>query len=97
MLCKEMTIGITLKNSDPSKCTAAELLKVANTKITRNCYSGGNKTMDVKEAGCENKELIHLAQDRNQFWALVNTMMERCINYSEILRHQNADKKKVPY
>ena len=37
--------------------------------------------MDVKEAGCEDIELIHLVQDRNQFWTPVNTMMEGCTNF----------------
>jgi len=41
--------------------------------------------MDVKEAGYEDKELIHLAQDRNQFWVLVNTMMDGVHQFSEIL------------
>jgi hypothetical protein len=37
---KEMTMGTTLRNSDPSKCRAAELLKVTNMKIACNCQTG---------------------------------------------------------
>jgi len=36
--------------------------------------------MDVNGAGYEDIELIHLARDRNQFWALVN-MVEGCTNF----------------
>jgi len=31
--------------------------------------------MDAKEIGCEGVDLIYLAQDRNQWWALMNTVM----------------------
>jgi hypothetical protein len=31
--------------------------------------------MDVRETGWEGVDWIHLAQDRNQWWALVNTVM----------------------
>jgi hypothetical protein len=31
--------------------------------------------MDLRETGWEDVEWIHLAQDRDQWWALVNTVM----------------------
>jgi hypothetical protein len=49
--------------------------------------------MDVIEAGCEDIELIHLAQDRNQFWAFVN-MMEGVHQFSEILGTRTLTKSK---
>jgi hypothetical protein len=35
----------------------------------------GNIKMDLKEAWLEGVNLIHLAQDRDWCWALVNTVM----------------------
>ena len=46
-----MTIGITLRNSDPSKCKASELLKVTNTKRTCNCYTGIIRPWMLKKLG----------------------------------------------
>jgi hypothetical protein len=34
-----------------------------------------NVRMDLREMGSEVVDWIHLAQDRNQWWALVNTVM----------------------
>jgi hypothetical protein len=31
--------------------------------------------MDLKEIGLENVDWIHVAQDRDQWWAVVNTVM----------------------
>jgi hypothetical protein len=31
--------------------------------------------MDIREMGFEGEHCIHLAQDRDQWWALVNTIM----------------------
>jgi hypothetical protein len=31
--------------------------------------------MDLKETGCEDVDWIHLAQDRVQWWVLVNVVM----------------------
>jgi hypothetical protein len=31
--------------------------------------------LDIREIGCEGVDWIHLAQDRNQWWAVVNTVM----------------------
>jgi len=31
--------------------------------------------MDFKEAGCEGMDWMHLAQDKNQWWAVVNVVM----------------------
>jgi hypothetical protein len=31
--------------------------------------------MNLKETGCEDVNWIHLAQDRDQWWAVVNTAM----------------------
>ena len=47
-------------------------------------------TMDVKRAGCEDIELIHLAPDNNHFWALVNTMMEGCTNFPKTLTRSKS-------
>jgi hypothetical protein len=33
-----------------------------------------NIRMDLRELGCEDVDWIHLAQDRDQWWALVNTV-----------------------
>jgi hypothetical protein len=35
--------------------------------------------MDLKEIGREGVEWIHLAQDRNQWCTLVNTVMNLCV------------------
>jgi len=35
----------------------------------------GNITMDLREIGWEGVDRIHLAQDRDQMWAPVNTVM----------------------
>jgi hypothetical protein len=32
--------------------------------------------MDIKETRCNNMEWIYLAQNRNQWWDLVNTVMK---------------------
>jgi hypothetical protein len=32
--------------------------------------------MDIKEIVCEVEDLIHVAHDRDQLWALVNTVMQ---------------------
>jgi hypothetical protein len=37
--------------------------------------------MDFKEKGWENVDWIHLAQDRNQWWALVNMVMSLQVIY----------------
>ena len=50
--------------------------------------------MDVKEAGFEVVELMHLAQDMNQFWALVNAIMEGVNKFSEILGTRTLTKSK---
>jgi len=34
-----------------------------------------NIRMDLREIGCEGVDWIHLIQDRVQWWALVNTVM----------------------
>jgi hypothetical protein len=34
-----------------------------------------NTEMDLREIGWEGVNWIHLAQDRDQWWALVNTVM----------------------
>jgi len=34
-----------------------------------------NIRKDLREIGCEGTEWIHLAQDRDQQWVLVNTVM----------------------
>jgi hypothetical protein len=34
-----------------------------------------NIRMDLREIGWKGVEWIHLAQDRDQWWALVNTVM----------------------
>jgi len=31
--------------------------------------------MNLRETGCEGVDWIHLARDRGQWWALVNTVM----------------------
>jgi hypothetical protein len=31
--------------------------------------------MDLREKGCEVVDWIHLAQDKDQWWAVVNTVM----------------------
>jgi hypothetical protein len=35
----------------------------------------GNIRMDLREGGWEGMDWIHLAQDRDQWWAVVNTLM----------------------
>lgn len=35
-----------------------------------------NIQMDIKETRCNNMEWIYLAQNRNQWWDLVNTVMK---------------------
>jgi len=35
----------------------------------------GNIRMDLREKGCEVVDWIHLAQDKDQWWAVVNTVM----------------------
>jgi hypothetical protein len=37
----------------------------------------GDVKMDLREIGCET--WIHLAQDRDKWWALVNTVLNRCV------------------
>jgi hypothetical protein len=39
-------------------------------------YVGGNIKMEHKEVGQEGIDWIHLAQDRNKWRALVNTVMD---------------------
>jgi hypothetical protein len=34
-----------------------------------------NIEIDLRERGCEGVDWIHLAQDRDQWWDLVNTVM----------------------
>jgi hypothetical protein len=34
-----------------------------------------NITMDLREVGCEGVNRMHLAQEKDQWWALVNTVM----------------------
>jgi hypothetical protein len=36
---------------------------------------GKNVGMDLRETGWEDVDWIHLAQDRDQWWAVVNTVM----------------------
>jgi hypothetical protein len=36
---------------------------------------GGNIKINLKETGWGGMDWIHLAQDRDQWWALVNTVM----------------------
>jgi hypothetical protein len=35
----------------------------------------GNIRMDLREIGLEGVDWMHLAQDRDQWWAVVNTVM----------------------
>jgi hypothetical protein len=35
----------------------------------------GNVRLDVRETGWDSVDWIHLTQDRNQWWALMNTVM----------------------
>jgi hypothetical protein len=46
---------------------------------------GGNKTMDLKDALCEDVTCIHLARDSwpKQSQVLVNTVMLECTNFPE--------------
>jgi hypothetical protein len=39
------------------------------------CRWENNVVMDLREIGWEGVDLFHLAQDRDQWWALVNTVM----------------------
>jgi hypothetical protein len=39
------------------------------------CRWKGNIIMDVKETGREGVHWMHLAQNKDQWWALVNTVM----------------------
>jgi hypothetical protein len=41
--------------------------------------------MDLKEIGCEVVDRIHLAQERVQWWALVNTVMSLYHNSVELM------------
>jgi hypothetical protein len=34
-----------------------------------------NIKMDLREIGCDGVDCIHLAQDRDQWWALMNMLM----------------------
>jgi hypothetical protein len=36
----------------------------------------GNIKMDLREIGWESADLIHLSQDGDQWWAVVNTVMK---------------------
>jgi hypothetical protein len=35
-----------------------------------------NIRMDLREMGCESVDWMHLAQDRGQWWVLVNMVMK---------------------
>jgi len=39
--------------------------------------------MDLNEIGCGGVDWIHLAQDRDQWWALVNTVMNARVPQKE--------------
>jgi hypothetical protein len=39
-----------------------------------------NIRMDLREVGCEDVDWLHLDQDRDQWWALVNTVMNLCFH-----------------
>jgi hypothetical protein len=39
------------------------------------CRWEGNITLDIREIWYEGVDWTHLAQDRNQWWAVVNTVM----------------------
>jgi hypothetical protein len=52
-------------------------MKTRRKETTRKIweYMGGNIKMDIKETGWEDVDWIHLAQDRDLWWALVNTVI----------------------
>jgi hypothetical protein len=41
-----------------------------------------NNKMDLKEVGWDGMDLIYLAQDRDQWWVLVNTVMKLRVPYN---------------
>jgi hypothetical protein len=40
--------------------------------------------IDLRETGCEGLDCVHLAQDRDQWWAFVNTVMNCQVAYKAV-------------
>jgi len=73
-------LSLSVNNSDGSGCEIRSAYKVLVGNLKRIEHSehldvDGNIRIDLRETGCEDEDWMHLTQDIDQWWAVMNTAM----------------------